>query len=794
MNRRSMDTVLWLDQVTLKERPQVGSKAAILGTLRQAGLPVPDGFCIPLEAAQEEAGDLWSEIAQAYRLLAPDDGAVAVRSSGVEEDSPHASFAGQYETILNVRGMEALRSAIEQCWQSVHSPRVQAYQTRRGKRDHLLPVLVQRQVPATVSGVLFTVDPVSGSDGEIFIEATPGLGEALVSGHAAPAQYRVNQQGEVHVLSSPELLTPAQCRALAELGDRMERILGRGQDIEWAMAGDQIYVLQARPITHSGTPLPLSQVWTRANIGEVLPHVITPLTWTVFRATLLNDPALALGASDDRQHESEGIRRIHGRAYVRVDSLLDSFCYLPTVTPQVMSRVLGVNLPPAAQPYTRPAGALVRLAQGAFMLDALGFLPRLSWMVRRLPHPPAADPARIEKLVTWTADCFRLHLKCTAYAIGAFGLLAHFLNRWLPSETEALLPQILMGRENLQTAAQGVSLWRLAEQMRTNTDLMEIVGSDLDWPTVVQRVVSVAGGPEFLSTFHSFLEANGARAVGEFELAVPRWREDPSFVLGVLRKFLDAQRTEPLPGGPTIRRRRRQEAIARVETSLGRVQRWAFARLLSSYGIYTTLRENVKYRLMEGYALLRQTFLEMGSDLVAKGILDHTDDVFFLTPPEILALIAGCESARQKLDLIRARKEQHARWESQIAPDLIVGDGREVISPRPGELIGIGCSPGTAEGFARVLFDTSEADSLRPGEILVAPHTDPGWTPLFLSCQAVVTEIGGFLSHGATVAREYGIPSVVNVRGATTQIHTGDFIRVDGTNGRITICDHVNES
>ncbi len=787
----SVDSILWLDKISLDLRPWVGGKAAALGALRWAGLPVPDGFCITIEVAQEGIDARWAAIVGAYRQLAPDSGAVVVRSSGVAEDSPEASFAGQYETVLNVRGVEALRSAIEQCWQAARSPRVRAYQARHGYEgdDKRLPLLVQRQVSATVSGVLFTLDPVSGSDEEMLIEAVSGLGEALVSGHAVPTRYRVSRQGRVRALSSEELLTPVQCRALAELGARIERILGPGQDIEWAIVGEQIYVLQARPITRSGVSVPLSQLWTRANIGEVLPHVVTPLTWGIFRATLLNNPALAFGVSSSRRHEGEGIRLLHGRAYVRLDSLLDSFCYLPAITPQVMRRVLGVNLPPVAESYTRPTGLFVRLAQGVFVLDAMRFLPRLSLMVGRLSPPPVAGPERLEELVTWTARCFQLHLKCTAYAIGAFGLLTHWLKRWMPAEAEILLPQILMGRENVQTATQGISLWRLAEQVRADAALLEVLASDLDWPSVVKRLADASGGPELLCAFHAFLQENGARAAGEFELAVPRWREDPAFVLEVLRKFLNAQQTETPPDALTMRRYHRQGAIAHIQATLRPAQRWAFTRLLASYSSYTTMRENVKYRLIEGYALLRHVFLEIGTNLATMSMLGNADDAFFLTPPEAIALAAGDGDVQQKRDLIQARKEQHTRWESQIAPDLVVGDGREVVGPQGDGLTGIGCSPGTVEGVARVLSDISEADTLRPGEILVAPHTDPGWTPLFLICKAVVTEVGGFLSHGATVAREYGVPAVVNVQGATTWIKTGDLIQVDGTNGRIAVGD-----
>jgi len=793
VNRLSASSVLWLDQITLKQRPQVGGKAAALGTLRQAGLPVPDGFCLPIEVTPDNINTYWEAIAGAYRQLASGAEVVVVRSSGLSEDSPAASFAGQYETVLDVRDAEALRSAVEHCWQAAQSSRVQAYRSRykHPHDDGRIPLLVQRQVPATISGVLFTLDPVSGSDGEMLIEAVPGPGEGLVSGHVAPVRYRVSRHGHVHAPSSPALLSPEQCRALAELGVRIERILGAGQDIEWAIAGEQVYILQARPITQSGASLPLSQFWTRANIGEVLPHVITPMTWAVFQATLLNDPAFMLDESGGA-HDRGGVTCIHGRAYIRLDGILDSFCYLPLITPQVMSQVLGVKLPLSVQSYTRPAGLPVRLAQGAFILDALGFLPRLSWMIKKMPSPPAAVPENLVSLVAWTTRCFQLHLKCTAYAIGAFGLLQHLLSRWVAGDAEMLLSQLLTGSEDLQTAAQGISLWRLAQQVQENPALRQVLESNPSWPVNAQQLLGIAGGPEFTRTFQGFLEENGARAAGEFELATPRWREAPAFVLEVLLKFVQAQQTANFPSSFT-RQCQREAAIAQIRATSKPVRRWILTRLIASYSFYTAARENVKYRLMEGYAQLRHVFLGIGADLASRGVLSNANDVFFLTPSEALALARGDEAAQQTPALIQTRKKRHIYDESQVAPDLVLGDGREFTGSQEGGLTGIGCSPGTVEGVARVLFDISEMATLKPGEILVAPHTDPGWTPLFLVCKAIVTEVGGFLSHGATVAREYGVPAVVNVKGATAQIHTGDFIRVDGTGGRITLCSQVNQ-
>ena len=550
---------------------------------------------------------------------------------------------------------------------------------------------------------------------------------------------------------------------------------------------------------------PLEQIWTRANVGEVLPNVVTPLTWSVIRATLTVDNSrkmdpeqfwLASEGSEavEAAGESAGLPAAHhtlsrqdGRVYLRMDALLDTFCYLPGVTPGVMGKVLGVGIPPEAAGYTPPRGLRVRLAQAVFRLEALGLLPRLAttaqFILRRLPQPPGSGPGQELALLRWTAKCFRLHLKATAAAVGAYA----WLERLLPAEERELLPQILLGREDLQTARQGRSLWRLAEVVLADQELLEVFGefrqgAPLDWSQVRQRLEGFPSGRQFLQDFQAFLNENGARAAGEFELALPRWREDPGFVLEVLQKNLAAAQDGPSLAFSTGRRQEAAaEAVAAIRAGKSPLQRLFFDRLLHAYGGFSTLRENLKYSLMEGYALLREVILEKAERLVAAGLLATRQDIFFLTPAEILNLEERVGRPEQIAAWIGRRKEQHARWEALPAAQ----DGP--AAAQPGALAGIGSSPGVIAGVARVLMDPSQAGELQPGEILVAPHTDPGWTPLFLSCAAVVTETGGFLSHGATVAREYGIPCVVSVHGATSLIHTGDWIHVDGTHGRVAL-------
>lgn len=894
-----MASIFWLDQINPGDAARVGGKAANLARLYQAGLPVPYAFCLVPDWAERrgegaEAGGAAisdgaatntipadgatasSELDEAWQRLAGFEqpgtlgSQVAVRSSAAGEDSQTASYAGQFETFLNVSGGPALHEAVQGCLEAANTARVHSYQAGRGlpAGGSGMAVLVQRQVDAAVSGVLFTRDPLSGEASRLLVEATPGTGEALVAGRVAPAQVALDRQGQALSTAGPELLGPAECQALARLAAQVEELLGPGQDIEWAIAGSQVYLLQARPIgahrvgaypvggrpaggrqpglesspqagreatlqARPQPPYPLSQIWTRANVGEVLPHAVTPLTWAVFQATLQGQPELIWQNGTDGDGFSlpagrnAGVRRLAGRVWIRLDALLDSFCYLPGVTPQVMEQVLGVDLPETAAGYTRPDGPAVRLARALFFMDAFGLAPYLAWLELQLPPQPPAGG--LEGLLAWTSGCFRLHLKVTGYAIAAFGVLAGRLAAWLPEEAGERLAAIAgrdlsLGKDDLQTVAQGRELWRLAEGLRDDPGLLALVQTAQDWPEVIRQAGSLPTGRRFLASIKAFLAANGARTAGEFELAVPRWREEPAFVLEVLRKNLAALAAAPTETAPKTAlpaaaagRPPRAAAIRQVQAALTPRQRLFFNRMLAAYTRYATLRENVKYRLMEGYALLRQAFLEQGRNLAQAGVLAAEEDVFFLTPAEIRGLEPQMAPGDREIDQVRrtvaARRTQREHWEAQVTPEWVTGDGRPLVSGAlsgsapaaalaagdPDEaglpaLTGIACSPGVVEGRARVLHDLAQAAMLLPGEILVAPHTDPGWTPLFLSCRAVVTEIGGFLSHGATVAREYGIPCVVNVRGATAHIQSGDPIRVDGTRGRVILLKgHTSE-
>ncbi len=537
--------------------------------------------------------------------------------------------------------------------------------------------------------------------------------------------------------------------------------------------------------------------WTRANIGEVLPGVVTPLTWSVFRANLLRQSLRKIEAESS---PNGPIRLIEGRAYLRLDALLGSFCYLPGVDPDVVREALGVDQGGHWDDDWKPrADLLAQLSGGLFLAEILGWSPVLWLQLARLGTPPldgsqlgegaptssAALVRRIEELIDWNTRCFQLHLKCTRYAIGAYGLLRYMLHHWLPAAGVELGRALLVSQAELQTSEQGLALWRLAEQARAHPGVAAVLEDRVSWATAQRALQATEGGNKFLEALTAFLSKHGARTVEEFELASPRWRENPAFVLTVIRNYL---RADPALNPAAALRQHRafcDVATARTVRQMGPLKGRLFRRVLRAYKAYVPLRENMKYRLMEGYEALRHCLLELGDRLHTAGVLDGKEDIFFLTAGEALAAGGdGAVNAEGIWTKVNRRRMEQACQERFRPPKVIVGNDwpREDDSGME-TLQGIGCSPGYAVGKARVIEDMTMASHLQPGEILVAPSTDPGWTPLFLTAAAVVTDIGGFLSHGATVAREYGIPAVVNTKRASGLVKNGQVIIVDGNQG-----------
>ena len=900
--------VVPLDRLTAADRPRVGGKAANLGELLRAALPVPAGFCLTtaafrqfldasgmadricaelkdadparLEHVREAAtrvraclaavpvpAEVAEEIINAWQAMWPGrpDVAMAVRSSATAEDLPGASFAGQQDTYLNVRGREALLKAVRDCWLSLFNERAIVYRASNNidHRGVAMAVVVQEFVPADAAGVLFTVDPAGpGPERErrIVIEAVHGLGEVLVAGRASPDRTVLDRQnlavlerhiGHQTVMAVPadaggmreeplpldrigqSCLTEQQARELAELGLRVERIFGTPQDIEWALRDGRLWMLQARPITTlaratCGPPASATDrtVWSNVNVGEVLPGVLTPMTWSVMRRMIevLFAPLLKrLGIDLLRE---QWLALIAGRVYANLSVFARFVGSLPGPSRMNLSEAFGGYGVPSAD-LTRilsepdPRG---RWHHGLALLLRMPIL--LTWVLghlslRRGQAVMAKYGRKVDKLVD--VDFTRMSDQDVGRFIGTIlrGLydesdgvvyravayagvgmtftsgLFRVTRRWLDDQHGALTNRLISGAGGMASAESALDLWRLADWARQRPTLATLLTDCPDYAALNEQLSKIDDGREFLRLWAEWSTRHGHHTYGEIDVSRPRWSETPDYVLTLLRTYL----ATPEEDGP-LALRRRQEAergklLAECRARLGPLRRRVFDSLLRRSRGGLVIRENLKSEAVRVIAALRRALLEVGRRLARQGVLRERDDIFFLELGEIEPLLAAPNCADTQAR-IAARRVEFARNQNITPPAVIVGrfdPDRAAVAPEylvsadagANTLRGLAVSAGVATGPARVILRPDGSETVQPGEILVAPFTDPGWTPYFLTAAAIVVDMGGMLSHGSIVAREYGIPAVVNVGPATRLIQTGQLIRVDGDHGVVTI-------
>ncbi|GAA0401973.1 phosphoenolpyruvate synthase [Acrocarpospora corrugata] len=841
-----MSYILKFRDIGVGDLGLVGGKALNLGILTVAGLPVPPGVVVTTEAYDQVAGalDLGAQAADpakarelVMRAPVPEDIAaairrfgdvpVAVRSSATAEDLPYASFAGQQDTYLNVIGGDAVLDAVHRCWASLWTDRAVAYRSANGI-DHQavkLAVVIQEMVQSEIAGVMFTANPITGRRREAVIDASPGLGEAVVSGAVNPDHFvvrdgRVRERrlgdkrmavrslagGGVEQVATAQdaaCLTDAQILALAELGGRVEDHYGSPQDTEWAIdAGGTLWLTQARPIT-TLYPVPEGPPGLRAyfcfSLAQGLTRPITPMGVSAFRmlsssvsATVFGSPVADPRAGATAFHEAGGrifidltslLRSSLGRAVVpRVFDVMEARsatvirglfdepefsvtqrAKLPAIR-RGLRLVWRFRLPPhAVQAIANPAKARLRVEQIGADLRA------------RLPLPPGVTPLDHAEwlLSTQMIPLVPAILPAAAPGFIMLGLADRLLGAKAgPGEVQG----VLRGLPHNVTTEMDLELWHLAERIRKHPEAAAALRDDPtgDLPPLVREALA------------DFLARYGDRAVAEIDLGLPRWREDPSHVLGVLANYLRLEDSSLAPDALFARGAAEAESMIaelsrRAGGLRGRVVRFALGRARALAGF----RELPKYYLVVALATVRELLWRVGADLAGHGAIERPGDVFFLTLPEARA--GGdlrATVARRRDDYDRELRRRHI-------PRVLLSDGTEpeaVASRAPapdGALTGTPASAGTVTGLARVVLDPVGAH-LEPGEILVCPSTDPGWTPLFLTAAGLVMEMGGANSHGAVVAREYGIPAVVGVPRATESLETGQRITVDGTSGVVT--------
>jgi rifampicin phosphotransferase len=888
-----MDAIVALADLGRNDLAIGGGKAANLGELLRAGLPVPAGFCVttagygafvegngigPLLGRILESCDcsdpealrkaseaiealfragripstLEETIVAAYSSLGSPPSAVSVRSSATAEDLPDLSFAGQQDTFLNVVGEEAVLRAVVRCWASLWTARAIGYRARNGipSKGLSLAVVIQAMIQSVSSGVLFTANPLTGDRTETIVEATFGFGEALVSGRVEPDHYVVDtlrgvirekrlgrkalvisgQEGggtrtETGDHSALQAIPDDAVVALSAFGQRAAAQLGAPQDLEWAWAEGRLYVLQSRPIT-SLFPLPEGlrveplQVLLSFGVWQGMLEPFTPLGRDLFRHVVSGVArmfGLRIAPAAQRVFFSAG-----ERLWVNLDRVLRN---------RVGRRMLEVALPsidPVCARILEDVGRDPRLAprEGIGLRGlahvAWGVVPILARVVANL-LAPALGRRRIEKVIRANLDLARESTGVAADLPALAGSIGSFFERRVHALMPSLLAGVIAGQVPLQillrtagrrpggenlcleltrglpynvTTRMDLALWRTSRTIAADP----VLAGHLAATSVSDLVAQFHDGelPWGIRTaVGAFLDVYGARGLGEVDIGRPRWREDPSPLFSALKSYLDVPETVS-PAFVFARSEERAESAAKELAALVRAQGggWFESRVVRVLAHRVRelggLRETPKFAVVRLFGVWRAALLAHGRALADQGLLDEADDLVFLHLDELADI--GRPGGPAVKAVVRERRAVFEREKRRSrVPRLLASDGRafhDAVEPSPGSggnvLVGSPVSGGVAQGLARVVLDPHDA-GLSSGEILVCPATDPSWTPLFLAAGALVMEVGGLMTHGSVVAREYGIPAVVGVMGATTRIRTGQMLRVDGGSGRVTV-------
>ena len=812
-----------------------GGKGYNLARLERYGFRVPAGGVLSAEAYREtmrdperrgvlEAGapsGLPAAVCNAVREFLDrsglTDAAMAVRSSATAEDSAAASFAGIHRSALNVRGFAAIEAAIAQCYASLWTPQARLYREKMGLADGQAEcaVVLCQMVTApgadepVCAGVSFTADPLSGRRDLIVIDAAAGLGENVVSGRVDPQRFvYCRRPTELRLISAPvegAVLTRAQSEELVAVSLRIHWALGEGQDpqdIEWAHDGGRLWILQARPVTRVPRPGPeglrrQARYWSTANIADSLSGVLYELSWSGVQEVV---GEVAFGSVVAADYEVppglELVRRFEGCGYFDVTLLQWIFFDAFGLPPAKTAESLGGSFP--IMPLPEAAGGNARRARHTLRLfrRLWGIADRTAPVFRRhiatilelsREYAHAAGREELNARMERMFEIQRPNYSLVGLANGASGpwmqTLTPLLKRLFGSRGPALLTALCAGSGAVASAEQGYRIAELAEAARKDSAAVEWLNSGRP----ATAWAELPANSEFRSALERFLAEFGHRGSAEADFAAPRWAEDPGPILDQVRYQVEhgASVSREAALG---RRHAAEEEIRRSHPLWWPIIRWLAAGLRRSWA----LRELAKSALVAVGLPLRQFSLEVGRNLTADGVLERPEQVFHLSHWDVVCWLRGYWDGRGAHELAEDRRVRREAW-LQSSPPPTIPDAESGASSEAAPAAikghawrGIPVAAGRAEGIARVVLTPQDGANLRNGEILVAPSTDPGWTPLFLRASAVVMQTGGFLSHGAIVAREFGLPAVVNIPGILGEIRDGDRLAVNGDDGTVT--------
>ena len=858
--------VLGFQEIDQRQVAVVGGKGAQLGELsRIEGIRVPAGFCVTTEAFRRimaEAPSIGGRLDQLSRLNPDDREAIrtlsaeirrtiegiavpgdlaaaitrtlaqlgeqagyAVRSSATAEDLPTASFAGQQDTYLNVVGPAAILKHVSRCWASLFTERAVTYRQRNGidHRKVHMAVVVQQMVVPEAAGILFTADPITGNRKVSAVEASFGLGEALVSGLVNADAYKV-RDGEVvtkavgtkqlAIYALPEggtqeqaivlaqqdrpALTDAQVLRLAQLGRRIEAHFGRPQDIEWCLVDDGFQIVQSRPIT---TLFPIPETGDEEN------HVYV----SVGHQQMMTDAMKPLGLSFWQLTTPRPMAEAGGRLFVDVTQILAS-----PASRDVLVEGLGKSDPligDALQTVlardgfirSRPDEGRVWAPPGsgpepietdpAIVAELIG-RSEASIAAARRDIQSKSGTALLDFILADLQELKRVQFDPYSLQVIMTGMEATW---WLNDQLQAWLGEknaadtLTQSVPHNVTSEMGLALLDVADVIRPHPEVVAFLRHVED-EGFLDELAELEGGWEARDAIRAFLEKYGMRCVGEIDITRPRWSERPTTLVPVILdniKLFEAGAGERrFEQGRQEARKKEADVLARLRALPDGVRKADEAkRMIDRVRTFSGYREHPKYGMVSRYFVYKQALLGEAERLVQAQVLREREDIFYLTFQELQDVVRSNDVDDQ---LIRRRKDAFRSYQALTPPRVLTSDG-EVITGAyrrddvpAGALVGLPVSAGIVEGRARVILDMAEAD-FEAGDILVTAYTDPSWSPVFVTIKGLVTQVGGLMTHGAVIAREYGLPAVVGVEHATRLIRDGQRIRVNGTDGYVEI-------
>lgn len=861
--------VLSFKEMAITQLSLVGGKGLNLSKLSKIpGIQVPEGFCVTTAGYQKaikqneifqalleqltllQVGDRYqiSEICRKIRQVLMDveipsdvvqavtqflsrfgdEYAYAVRSSATAEDLPHASFAGQQDTYLNIIGKEAILQHISKCWASLFTDRAVIYRMQNGF-DHTqvsLSVIVQRMVFPQASGVLFTADPITSNRKLLSIDASFGFGEALVSGLVSPDCYKVKEDrivdkrisakklainglkegGTVTKQIAPDqqktqTLTDQQILQLAHTGRKIEAYFGTPQDIEWCLADDTIYIVQSRPIT---TLYPIPETIDQEN------HVYV----SVGHQQMMTDPMSPLGLSFYLLTTPAPMRKAGGRLFVDVTPMLASpvrreifFSTMGHFDPIIKDALLTIlergdfikSLPHdeiVPSPSRKDTNMLPNIENNHTIVSDL--IKNNQILIEELKQNiQKKSGAELFNFILEDIQQLKKTLfdpQSSAVIMAAFNASSWInekMNEWLGEKNAA--DALSLSAPNNITSEMGLALLDVADVIRPYPEVIQYLQQVRD-EQFLDELVTLEGGQESHDAIIAYLNKFGMRCAGEIDMAKPRWIERPtslvSMILGNIKTYGPGAAQRKFEQGLNAALKKEHELLERVkELPDGEQKVEETKRMISTLRTFIGYREYPKYGMINRYFVYKEALLKEAQKLVQNNLISEKEDIFYLTFEELHEVVRT-----NKLDyqIISKRKEEYKIFERLTPPRVITSDG-EIITGQykrvnlPAQAIpGLAVSSGVIEGRARVILNMEDAD-FDEGDILVTAFTDPGWTPLFVSIKGLVTEVGGLMTHGAVIAREYGLPAVVGVENATKLIKDGQRIRVHGTEGFIEL-------